>query len=79
MHIKKKGFAETKIESEFYSLTSDNTYSVYGVRQQQTAFCFLPLGYVLAVACFLNEFIWYRLGPRNVNKLVLFHVSDRHK
>jgi hypothetical protein len=54
MHKKKRGFAKTKIETEFKSSTVDDTQSVLGVRQVQTAFYFLMLGCVLALACFVT-------------------------
>ena len=58
VHIKKRGFKETKIEPEVSSPTFDKTYSVFGFRQLQTAFYFLMLGYVLAVVCFVTKIIW---------------------
>jgi hypothetical protein len=58
MHIKKRGFAKAKIETEFNSPTFKDTYSVFGVRQLQTAFYFLMLGYELAVVCFVTEIMW---------------------
>jgi hypothetical protein len=62
MHIKKMVFTKAEMDTEFSSPTFNNTYSVFGVRQQQRAFYFLMLGYVLAVVCFVSEIIGICVG-----------------
>jgi hypothetical protein len=62
MHIKKRGFTKAKIETEFSSPTFTDTYCA--IRQLQTTFCLLMLGYVLAVACFVTEIMWHRFRSK---------------
>jgi hypothetical protein len=64
IHIKKRGFTKAKIETEFSSPTFHDTYSVFGVRQLQTAFYLLMLGYVLAGVCFVTESMWHRYSSK---------------
>ena len=68
MHIKKIVFTKAEMDTEFSSPTFDDTYSVFGVRQLQTALHFLMLGYVLAVVCFVTEIMWHRYWSKGRNR-----------
>jgi len=75
MHIRKRDFEKTKIQTEFNFPTSNDKYSVFGVRHLQTAFHLLMLGYVLAVACFVTEILWhcYRSKGRELTSTSVCH------
>jgi hypothetical protein len=60
MHIKKRGYEETKIQTEFNFPTSDDKYLVFGASHLHTMFYLLILRYVLAAACFVTEILWHR-------------------
>ena len=59
MHIKKRNFDKVKIESKLDVPTFHDTYYAINIRQLQTAFYLLFLGYVSAVACFMTEIMWH--------------------
>jgi hypothetical protein len=61
LHIKKRSFEKLEMESRYVVPTFDDTYYVYAlnIRHLQTAFYMLMLGYVLAIACFVTEIVWY--------------------
>jgi len=60
MYTEKRGFDKLKIESKLDGHTFTDTYSAINIRQLQTAFYLLLLGYVLAVVCFVTEIMWHR-------------------
>ena len=72
IHIRNMHPYKMKLESKFVSPTSDDTYYAINVSHLQTAFYFLMLGYVLAVACFVSEIMWHlyrsqRRGPTSTS------------
>jgi len=48
-------FPKEKILSILYAFAFDDTYTVFVIRNLQTAFYFLMLGYVLAFVGFVTE------------------------
>jgi hypothetical protein len=60
MHLKKRSLEKLKVESKFDVPTFDDTYYVINMKHLQTAFYFLTLGYVLAIAYFVTEIMWHR-------------------
>jgi hypothetical protein len=80
MQIKKKSFVKENIKEKFDFNMFDDTYSAMNIRQLQTAFYLLMLGYVLAVVCFVTEIMWHRYSSKgSVNQRVHFSVTDRHR
>jgi hypothetical protein len=49
-----------KIKNKYDSHAFTDTYSAINIRHLQTAFYLLLLGYVLALACFVTEIMWFR-------------------
>jgi hypothetical protein len=70
MHIKKTGFEISEEGKEFNIPTSDDKYFVFSVSHLQTAFYILMLGYVLAVACFVNEIMWHRYRSKGRERTI---------
>jgi hypothetical protein len=68
LHIKERGIYKGKLESKFDPSTPYYTYYAISTGHLQTAFYFLMLGYVLSLACFVSEIIWYRFSSKGVNK-----------
>ena len=60
LHIKKRVKGQEDLESKYDSPTFDNSYSAISISHLQTAFYLLMLGYVLALVCFVTEFMWHR-------------------
>jgi hypothetical protein len=58
-HIKKRDFPKEKILLMLDAFKFDDTYTVFGIRQLQTAFYLLMMGYVLAFICFVTEIMWH--------------------
>jgi rhodanese-related sulfurtransferase len=59
MHIRDRLLNKAKIVSKLDIPTPADTYCAISIRQLQTAFYLLMLGYVLAVVCFVTEIMWY--------------------
>jgi hypothetical protein len=57
MCTKKRCFEKAKTEGKTVSPTFDDTFCAISIRQMQTAFCLLVVGYVLAVVCFVTEIL----------------------
>ena len=80
MHLKNRSFDKFDIESKFDIPTFADTYCAINIRNLQTAFYLLMLGYVLAGGCFVTEIMWHqyrseRLGPTGTSVCVAY----RHK
>ena len=60
MHIMDRLLNKAKIFSKFDIPTPADTYYAISIRQLQTAFYLLMLGYVFAVVCFVAEIMWHR-------------------
>jgi hypothetical protein len=59
MQIKKMGFVKENVQTKFDLHMSEDTNSALNIRQLQTAFYLLMLGYVLAGVCFVTEIMWH--------------------
>jgi hypothetical protein len=75
--IKKRNFHTGEMESKFNSPTFADTYAATSIRNLQTVFYLLMIGYALAVVCFVIEIMWHRYwtkrrGPTSTS------VTDRH-
>jgi hypothetical protein len=66
MQIKKRGFVDENVETQFHLNISDVSYSAMNLRHLQTAFYFLMLGFVLAAVCFVTEIMWHCYRLRGV-------------
>ena len=76
LHIMKMDLYKVNLESRLVSPAFDDIYYAINVRDLQTAFYLLMLGYVLAVGCFVSEIMWHRYrlkgrGPKST------YVTDR--
>jgi len=60
MHIKERSFDKLKMKVKLDIPAFDDTYSAIKIRHVQMAFYLLIVGYILAVACFVTEIMWYR-------------------
>jgi hypothetical protein len=78
MHIKKRSFDKLKIESKLDVPTSVDTYYVISIGHLQTAFYLLMLGYVLAVFCFVAEFMWHCYWSKKRGRNCIY-IMDRRK
>jgi hypothetical protein len=57
--IKKRYSEKEKMESNIHAYTFDDTYSAINIKQLQTAFYLLLMGYALALAGFVIEIMWH--------------------
>jgi hypothetical protein len=74
--IKKRVFDKGKMESKVSSYTLADSYSAISIRNLQTVFYLLVLGYVLAVFCFVTEIMWHRYSSKGREKITF--VTHRH-
>jgi hypothetical protein len=59
MQTKEHGLYKQKMDSKFIAFTSTDTYNAMSIRNLQTVFYVLLLGYVSALACFVTEIVWH--------------------
>jgi hypothetical protein len=64
VHIKKRLIYKGRLKTKFDSTSFTDTYYTINIRQLRTAFYLLMLGYVLALACFVIEIMWFRYRTR---------------
>ena len=75
LHIANLELHKKNLESKFVSSTSNDTYYAISIRQLQTVFYLLLLGYAVAVTCFVAEILWhfYRSKGRGATGTFLLH------
>ena len=79
LHIRNLDLYKMELESKFVSPTCDDTCSAINVRQLQTAFSVLMLGYVLAVVCCVSEIMWHRYRSKGRGPTGTSFCQGRHK
>jgi len=77
MHIKKISFDKLKMESKFDVHTFDGTCYAISIRQLQSAFYLLMLGYVLVVACIVIAIMWQCYKPKGRGRTIT-SLTGRH-
>jgi hypothetical protein len=70
--IKKEYSEKEKIEAKFQSYTLDDTYSAINIKQLQTAYYLLLMGYVLALAGFVIEIMCTVASRRGLKEKLTF-------
>jgi hypothetical protein len=67
--IKNRVLEKAQTQTKFNFPTSEDECLVLGVRNLQTAFYLLMLGYVLAVVCFVTEIVWHRYRAEWIERI----------